>query len=216
MVIDSTWIGVKEYIEDPLGSLEKYGFASSFRHVPEDEDMYDCLLPDEDNDDNFIYCQLSMTDVRDIVLEHPEIPVSVNDLEKPIMCHLLFMIDLYCDIYELIDFTEAEKVSKYSIEMSDQKIESLDDDKKLRMPNRPWKMTRKEAIKVLRYLKGRGYLPNMFTGEILRDAPETDIVECLDILSKYGCSKWKFIDSIKIDGGDLYFKRGKFHYKLND
>lgn len=216
MVIDSTWIGIKEYYRDPLRSLEKYGFASSYRHVPEDEDVYNCLLPEEDNEDEFIYCQLSMTDVKDIILEHPEIPISDNDLKQASPCYLLFMIDLYCDIYELIDFTEAERIPKYSIELSDEKIESLDDDKKLRKPNRPWKMTRTEAIKVLKYLKGRGYLPYLYTGDILMGVPKTDIVECLDILSKYGCTKWKFIDSVKIDGEDLYFKRGKFHYKLKD
>lgn len=217
MKIDSTWIGVKEYTNEPIKSLDEYGFASSFSHIPEDDDVYDCLLSDEEDDEVYIYCQLSITDVKNIVRENPEIPINETELKKSSMCYMLFMIDLYCDIYELIDFTDADRIRKEDVVLADEKIESLDDDTKLRRPNRQWKMTRTDALKVFKFLKGRGYYPK--TGHLffLLDVPEINIVECLDILSKYGSSKYKFIDMFRFsDDGELYFKRNKSYFKLKD
>lgn len=216
MTINSTWIGIKEYVDEPLTSLERYGFASSFTHIPDDEDVYDCLLPDDEDEDMLIYCQLSMKDVQDIIRENPDIPVSERESSRASMCYLLFMIDLYADIYDLIDFTGAERIPLGCVELSEEPFESLDDDAKLRKPNRPWKMTKSDALKVLKFLKGRGYFPYMSTRDLLSDIPKIDLVEYLDILSKYGCSKTNFIEKIKVGGEDVFFKAGKKYYRLKD
>lgn len=214
MNIDSNWVGIKDCIDNPLMSLDKYGFATN--SSPDHEDIYDCILPDADKEGCFIHRQISFNDVKKIIDSHPEIPIKETEKKKANIGYLLYMIDLYCDIYDLIDLSGDPCFHRVFINMVEDKS-SLDDDTKLRRPNRPWKMTRTDALKVFKFFKGRGYYP--YTGHLyfLRDVPEIDLVECLDILSKYGSSKYKFIDMFRYsDDGELYFKRNKSYFKLKD
>lgn len=108
IVLDSTWSGIREFKEDVGESIKKYGFAQSFKPVNKDSDIYKCIVPDEE-EKYYLLCQQSISDIKKIIHKHPEIPIS--NPERETIGDLLYMIDLYCDLYEVINLEDSERFS---------------------------------------------------------------------------------------------------------
>ena len=113
MVLNYEWNGILKHKYDVSLSLKEYGFAIKFVSKTKDEHFYECLIPDED--DSYYLCTLSVEEVRDIIDEHPEIPINEEDVDKKEIGDLLYLLDLYCDINEVLDLECAEKVDYYDI-----------------------------------------------------------------------------------------------------
>lgn len=211
MNIDSNWVGIKDCIDNPLMSLDKYGFATSFSH----EDIYDCILPDADNEGCFIYRQISFNDVKNIVDRHPEIPITATERKKANIGYLLYMIDLYCDIYDLIDLSGDPCFHRVFINMVEDKTESLDDDTKLKNTRKKKKrITRQEVINAIHTINEFGPLvfrkpysisiPNYRLA--IREKPiNLGYTNCCDMLRSHGLGLFDLKNKIKIDdNGDVW------------
>ena len=211
MNINSNWVGIKDCIDNPLMSLDKYGFATSFSH----EDIYDCILPDADNEGCFIYRQISFDEVKKIVDEHPEIPITKTERKNASIGYLLYMIDLYCDIYDLIDLSGEPCFHRVFIKMVKDRFESLDDDSKLKKPKKKKKrITRQEVLNAIHtinevrpmVLRERFYISIPNYRLAIREEPvNLGYNNCCDMLRSYGLHIFDLKDKIKIDeNGDVW------------
>lgn len=222
IILDLTWIGIRELKHDVSTSIQKYGFAQTFRHIKDNVDMYDCIVPDEE-EGNYIMCQMSITDVRDIVNEHPEIPEP--NVEKQTIGDLLYLIYLYCDLYEEIDFTQSDRFNDDEWCIDDKTLkDSIDNDSYVN--RRFTKMNLESAKRVLKILdvnpidrfviKAANRRMSYSERERTR-ATNSIIYECEDILKKHGIRLPEFMSRIKRDyNGDIYWKiwRNKNTYHL--
>ena len=221
MNIDSNWVGIKDCIDNPLMSLDKYGFATSFSH----EDLYDCILPDEDKEGCFIYRQISFNDVKKIIDSHPEIPIKETEKKKANIGYLLYMIDLYCDIYDLIDLSGDTSFHRSFIKMGKDRFESLDDDTKLKKTRKKKKrISRQEVINAIHTINEFGPLvfrkpysisiPN-YRLAIKEDPVNLGYTNCCDMLRSYGLSIFDLKDKIEIDeNGDVWLRLKKNYILL--
>jgi len=78
IILDSTWIGIRELKHDVSTSIQKYGFAQTFRHIKDNVDMYDCIVPDEEEGIYFSAKQYNHLCIRKIMAE--EFGLLPNDL----------------------------------------------------------------------------------------------------------------------------------------
>ena len=213
MNIDSNWGGIKDCIDNPLMSLDKYGFATS--SSPNYEDIYDCILPDADKEKCFIYRQISFDEVRKIVDGHPEIPITETEKKKANIGYLLYMIDLYCDIYDLIDLSGDTCFHRVFINMVNNKLDSLDDDTKLKKTRKKKKrITRQEVLNAIHTINE--FRPLIFDKPYFISIPNYRLAlreepvnlgynNCCDMLRSHGLHLFDLKDKIKIDeNGDVW------------
>ena len=211
IVLDSTWSGIREFKEDVGESIKKYGFAQSFKPVNKDSDIYKCIVPDEE-EDYYLLCQQSISDIRKIVRKHPEIPIS--NIERETIGDMLYMIDLYCDLYEVIDWEASERFScwDWCIDPRPPKG-SLEEKIVFRKKPKP-KMDLKTAQTILaktgRISNDINYWHNLYNYRSNRDV----VRECNDILQKYGLDLFNFMSKIQIKDGEIYWMAIKYYHPL--
>lgn len=211
IVLDSTWSGIREFKEDVGESIEKYGFAQSFKPVNKDSDIYKCIVPDEE-EKYYLLCQQSISDIKEFVHKHPEIPIS--NLERETIGDLLYMIDLYCDLYEVIDLEDSERFScwDWCIDPRPPKG-SLEEKIVFRKKPKP-KMDLNTAQTILAKT-GRISNDINYWHSIYHYGNNMDVVrECNDILQKYGLTLFDFMSKIQIKDGEIYWKAIKYYHLL--
>ena len=211
IVLDSTWSGIRELKEDVGESIEKYGFAQSFKPVNKDSDIYKCIVPDEE-EKYYLLCQQSISDIKKIVHKHPEIPIS--NPERETIGDLLYMIDLYCDLYEVINLEDSERFScwDWCIDPRPPKG-SLEEKIVFRKKPKP-KMDLKTAQTILAKT-GRISNDINYWHSIYHYGNNMDVVrECNDILQKYGLTLFDFMSKIQIKDGEIYWKAIKYYHLL--
>lgn len=218
MILNYEWNGILKHKYDVQQSLKEYGFATRFNSRRRRESFYDCLVPDDDN--SYYLCKLSVEEVRDIVDEHPELPIKEGDVDKTEIGDLLYLLELYCDISELFDLRKAEKVNDYDIEFDTSipldSIDSEENPKRKRVTS--LSMTKEKAQDALRIInKYRLYLRYSRYNRLGRKEKREHKIEasqidhCKRVLRLCGETVETFMDKIKIDSDRLYwFKDGQY------
>lgn len=215
MVLDYEWNGILNRKDDVQQSLKEYGFAIRFKYKEDDESFYDCLIPDEGED--YYLCTLSAEEIRDIVDEHPEIPINEKDVDKTDIGDLLYMLDLYCDIYELLDLENAEKVEYFEIVFDTQMPkDSIFNEES---PKRQLSMTRAKAKMALKTINK--YNLNVYSSNFKNSRKDTfskieisQINYCKRILRLCGETVNSFMRKIKRESGKLYWLKDGDYIEL--
>ena len=212
IIIDNTWCGIKDMAEDVRQSITTYGFAHSFRPVDENGKIYTCIIPDNE-EWRYILCELNIEDVKDIVSEHPEIPCP--DVDKETIGNMLYLIDLYCDLYDEIDFSDSEHIQFGDITFKDPNKGTLEERVIIRKKTF-LKMSKETIERVLAIVdekrltrfevKKAGYVytrgENLARNSEINDA----IFQCNDILRSYGMKLPEFMSRVKRANGKIYWK----------
>ena len=209
--LDSTWSGIRELKEDVGESIEKYGFAQSFKPVNKDSDIYKCIVPDEE-EKYYLLCQQSISDIKKIVHKHPEIPIS--NPERETIGDLLYMIDLYCDLYEVINLEDSERFSCWDWCIDPRPAKGSLDEKVIFKKKPNLKMDLKTAQIILektgRITADIDYWLDLSNYEHHRHL----IKDCDEILRKYGLNLFTFMSKIQIKDGEIYWKAIKYYHLL--
>lgn len=216
MVLDYEWNGILKHKYDVRQSLKEYGFAIRFNSRTNSESIYDCLIPDED--EAYYLCTLSIEEVRDIVDEHPEIPVNENDVDKKDIGELLYLLDLYCDIYEIFDLEDAEKIGYNDFEF-DNSIpkDSIDSDVNPKRKSISSLSMTKEKAQIALGIINRYNLHvyasyyKIFGHEKLSKVDISKMNYCKRLLRLCGENVDSFMKKIKKESGKLYWlKDGEY------
>lgn len=228
-VINYEWNGIKDFRDDAMKSIKKYGFATKFSHEEDGEHLYECIIPDEEHDDeenDFLCCTLSVEEVRDIVDEHPEIPIKEDDVDKTEIGELLYLLDLYCDIYEIFDFENADKIVSYKI-YYDSSIpkDSIDnEDYPINKRFNNFSMTKEKAERALKTIyrydlnNPRSYYNNLKLHggwKSLSKTEKSQLSYCKRLLSSCGETVKSFMKKIKKDSGRIYWLKDGDYIELN-
>lgn len=216
MVLNYEWNGIMKHKYDVSLSLKEYGFAIKFVSKTKDEHFYECLIPDEE--DSYYLCTLSVEEVRDIIDEHPEIPVKEDEVDKKEIGDLLYLLDLYCDINEVLDLECAEKVDYYDISIDTSLPEDFieSEAKPKRKRGKTLTMTKEKATQALetisRYrLYNFSSYYNTVGMKYLTKIERTKIAYCKRLLWLCGESVKSFMEKIKNEAGKLYwYKDGEY------
>ncbi len=208
IILDSTWCGIRELKEDVSSSIIKYGFAQSFKPVDKDGDIYKCIVPDE-KEYNYILCQLSISDVKDIVKEHPEIPFI--NTEKETIGDMLYMIDLYCDLYEEIDFEDSERFGNWDWCIDPRPPKGSLEERVIIKKKTSLKMNLEVANRILEITGGHWW--NNEISKFNSYSKNNIIIKCNEILERYGMKLSEFMDRVRVDEvGNVYWKaKTKYH-----
>jgi len=215
MKLNNDWIGIKDCQDDVMMSIDKYGFASSFYANKNRQKIYNCILPNEKYQDCYYSCQLSLNDIIEMIDEHPNIPISHSEKTNPNIGYMLYLLDLYDDLYELIDLSEAEQIDRYSIEYVD---DSLDHVKVNLYKKKPQKiMSKDEAIDILHAINVYKNQMKFFLDVpsyracVTKTPNKLSLVECCDLLRSYNLNMVSFLNKISIEGNRIYMlKKTKY------
>ena len=211
IVLDSTWSGIRELKEDVGESINKYGFAQSFKPVKKDGDIYKCIVPDED-EDSYLLCHQSISNIKEIIYKHPEIPIS--NPERETIGDMLYMIDLYSDLNEEINLEGAERFSRWDW-CIDPRPPKGSLDEKIIFRKKPYlKMDLKTAKTILEKTRAVASYTEYWLSLSNYDNNRHIVRECNDILKKYGIDLWDFMQKIKIEDGIIYWKAIKYYHPL--
>lgn len=216
MVLDYEWNGILKHRYDVQQSLKEYGFSIRFKYKEASESFYECLIPDED--EVFYMCTLSVEEVRDIVDEHPELPIKETEVDKTNIGELLYLLDLYCDIYEILDLQNAEKVDfsdfVFDTQIPKDSIFSEENPKNKKVNS--LSMTREKAKMALKTinkydLNTLSSYYKTFGHQSLSKIELSQINYCKRILRLCGETVGSFMKKIKKDSGKLYWlKDGEY------
>lgn len=216
MVLDYEWNGILKLKYDVRQSLQEYGFAIRFAYKEDAESFYDCLIPDDDQ--SYYLCTLSVEEIRDIVDEHPEIPIRAEDVDKTGIGELLYLLDLYCNLGDVLNLEDADKVNCNDIEF-DTKIpeDSIDSEKNPKgNKNMLLSMTEEKAQMALRTINRYNLnvlasYYNSFGYESLSKTDISKIKHCKRVLWLCGETVRTFMKKIKSEYGKLYWlKDGEY------
>lgn len=218
MVLNYEWNGILKHKSDVRQSLKEYGFATRFNSRRRGESFYDCLIPDDDK--AYYLCELSVEEVRDIVDEHPELPIKEGDVDKTEIGDLLYLLELYCDIFKILDLGKADKVNDCDIEFDTSiPLDSIDSEKN---PKRKrvtsLSMTKEKAQEALHVInKYRLHSPYSYYNRLGRKEKREHKIEasqidhCKRVLRLCGETIESFMEKIKMNSGRLYwFKDGQY------
>lgn len=216
MVLNYEWNGILKHKYDVYLSLKEYGFAIRFCSKTKSEHFYECLVPNDD--DSYYLCNLSVEEVRDIVDEHPEIPIREEDVDKKDIGDLLYMLDLYCDINKVLDLDSAEIVEQDDICIDMRKPDdSIDSEANLKPKKvKSLTMTREKASIALKTINK--YRLDVFYSyynnvglKYLTKIEKTQIAYCKRVLRLCGETVNSFMEKIKTESGKLYwYKDGEY------
>lgn len=211
IVLDSTWSGIRELKENTGESIKKYGFAQSFKPVSKDGDIYKCIVPDEEKE-YYLLCQQSLSEIRNIVYKHPEIPVSNPGRET--IGDLLYMIDLYCDLYEEINLESSERFSCWDWCIDPRPAKGSLEEKVIIRRKTSLKMTYDTAKKILEKTGGELWDWEEYEFKKRNSTYWYKIIqECNETLDRYGMKLPEFMDKVDYDDdGNIYWKaKTKYH-----
>lgn len=215
MVLDYEWNGILKHKYDVFQSLKEYGFAIRFKCSDGEERFYNCLIPD--GDESYLLCTFSIEEIRDIVDEHPEIPIKADDVDKTGIGELLYLLDLYCDINDILELEDAERVNDADIVIDPRipkdSIDSEENPKRKKIT--PLSMTKEKASMALRIINGynlyvlESYYKHGFGS--LSKIEISKINHCKRTLRLCGETIKSFMKKIKSESGKLYWlKDGKY------
>lgn len=221
MILNYEWNGIMKHKYDVCLSLKEYGIAIRFSSSTKSEHFYECLIPDED--ESYFLCTLSVEEVRDIIDEHPEVPIREEDVDKTEIGELLYLLDLYCDIHEVLELEYAEKVEFNDIfidsKIPDDSIDSEKNPKRKRVTS--LSMTKEKAQEALHIInKYRLYFRHSYYNCLSRrDKREykleaSQIDHCKRVLRMCGETVETFMDKIKIDSDKLYWLKDGNYIEL--
>jgi hypothetical protein len=220
MVINYEWNGIKDYQDDAMKSIKKYGFATKYSHNDDGENFYECIIPDEEQ--GYLYCTLSVEEVRDKVDEHPEIPIKEDDVDKTEIGELLYLLDLYCDIYDLFELEDAERFEYDNIYFDSSIPEDSIDSEAFSMKKRynNLSMTKEKAERALKTInRYRLNNPSSYYNNIklfggwksLSKIERSQLTYCKRLLSSCGETVNSFMKKVKRDSGRIYWlKDGEY------
>lgn len=218
MVLNYEWNGILKHKYDVQQSLKEYGFAIRFNSSTKSESFYDCLIPDED--ETYYLCTLSVEEVRDIVDEHPEIPIKEGDVDKKDIGELLYLLDLYCEIYDIYDFEDAEKIDyddlEFDTSIPKDSIDSEENPKRKRITS--LSMTKEKAQTVLKIINRynlHAYASYYKLGiEPLSKVDISKMNYCKRLLRLCGENVNSFMKKIKKESGKLYWLKDGDYIEL--
>lgn len=216
MVLNYEWNGIMKHKYDVFQSLKEYGFAVRFMCREGDEHFYECLIPD--GDESYFVCTFSVEEIRDIVDEHPEIPIKAEDVDKTGIGELLYLLDLYCDISVVLDLEDADRVNDAEIEIDARipkdSIDSEENPKRKKITS--LSMTKEKASTALRIINEYNlnvldsYYKHCGYGSLSK-IDISKINHCKRTLRLCGETVNSFMKKIKSESGILYWlKDGKY------